>query len=175
MTYKEFIEELDEIEQNLEKDENQIDFTMLKMLQSILKSKEAKEKNEEQQKLEQEVNEMVESIISRPEDYFESKERNIQKMIEKSRARHAIPEKDKDREAIANQVSVNTIIKLLDKMIKETSSQEVKFQLDDIKKELKRINTRSQRAQVNQQIKKPNTKIRLVAQKELKRQKDVGV
>ena len=40
MTYQEIFDSMEEIELNLEKDENEIDFMMLKMLQGILKSKE---------------------------------------------------------------------------------------------------------------------------------------
>ena len=68
MTYSQFIEELKELEENIDKNENEIDFTMLKMIQAILKEKE--EKTKEQQLLQQEVNEMINSIIERPEDYF---------------------------------------------------------------------------------------------------------
>ena len=39
MTFSQFLKELEDIEDGFEKDENEIDFTMLKMLQSILKQK----------------------------------------------------------------------------------------------------------------------------------------
>lgn len=168
MTFSQFLKELEDIENDFEKDENEIDFTMLKMLQSVLKQKEQKDK--ELQLLEQEVDEMVNSILDRPSDYFESKERLIEKMIEKSRARNALPKDSKDREAISNEATLNTIIKLFDKMIARTSSQEVKFQLDDVKKSLKNINVRAQRTAIKKEIKNARIKARLILQKEIEKE-----
>lgn len=168
MTFSQFLKELEDIEDDFEKDENEIDFTMLKMLQSVLKQKEQKDK--ELQLLEQEVDEMVNSIVDRPADYFETKERLIEKMIEKSRARNAIPKDPKDREAISNEATLNTITKLFDKMISQTTSQEVKFQLDDVKKSLKNINVRAQRTAIKKEIKNARIKARLILQKEIEKE-----
>ena len=175
MNYKELIEELEELEENIDKNENELDFTMLKMLQSVLKAKDEKEKNEQHRQMEQEVNEMIDSIIDRPSDYFETKERNIQKMIEKSKFKKALPQNDRDKEVVNNQATINTIVKLLDKAIQGTSSQEIKFQLDDVKKNIKNINTKREKAHVKQQIKKANITIKLILQKELQKEQDTAI
>lgn len=175
MNYKELIEELEELEENIDKNENELDFTMLKMLQSVLKAKDEKEKNEQHRQMEQEVNEMIDSIIDRPSDYFETKERNIQKMIEKSKFRKALPQNDRDKEVVNNQATINTIVKLLDKAIQGTSSQEIKFQLDDVKKNVKNINAKREKAHVKQQIKKANITIKLILQKELQKEQDTAI
>lgn len=169
MTFTQFLKELEDIEENFEKNENEIDFTMLKMLQTVLKQKEQKDK--ELQLLEQEVTEMINSIVDRPSDYFETKERLIEKMIEKSRARYALPKDSKDREAISNEVTLNTITKLFDKMISKTTSQEIKFQLDDVKKDLKRINVKAERTAIKKEIKNARIKARLILQKEIEKEK----
>lgn len=175
MNYKELIEELEELEENIDKNENELDFTMLKMLQSVLKAKDEKEKNEQHRQMEQEVNEMIDSIIDRPSDYFETKERNIQKMIEKSKFKKALPQNDRDKEVVNNQATINTIVKLLDKAIQGTSSQEIKFQLDDVKKNIKNINAKREKAHVKQQIKKANITIKLILQKELQKEQDTAI
>lgn len=168
MIYSKFIEDIKELEDNIDKDENEIDFTLLKTIQKILEQKE--EKDKEQQLLKKDIDEIVNSIIDRPSDYFETKERNIQKMIEKSRARHAMPETDKDREIINNQITINTLVKLFDKAIEDSSSQEIKFQLADIRKEIKNINYRNQKTKVKEQIKKANIKVKLVLSKEIEKE-----
>ena len=175
MNYKELIEELEELEENIDKNENELDFTMLKMLQSVLKAKDEKEKNEQHRQMEQEVNEMIDSIIDRPSDYFETKERNIQKMIEKSKFKKALPQNDRDKEVVNNQATINTIVELLDKAIQGTSSQEIKFQLDDVKKNIKNINAKREKAHVKQQIKKANITIKLILQKELQKEQDTAI
>ena len=118
MIYSKFIEDIKELEDNIDKDENEIDFTLLKTIQKILEQKE--EKDREQQLLKKDIDEIINSIIDRPSDYFDTKERNIQKMIEKSRAKHAMPKLDKDREIVNNQITINTIVKLFDKAIEDS-------------------------------------------------------
>ena len=168
MIYSKFIEDIKELEDNIAKDENEIDFTLLKTIQKILEQKE--EKDKEQQLLKKDIDEIVNSIIDRPSDYFDTKERNIQKMIEKSRAKHAMPKSDKDREIVNNQITINTIVKLFDKAIEDSSSQEIKFQLADIRKEIKNINCRNQKIKVKEQIKKANIKAKLVLSKEIEKE-----
>lgn len=175
MTYTDFLKQLEELEENLDKNENEIDFTMLKMLKSIMDSKKENEKTEEQLRLQREVNEIVESILSRPEDYFESKERNIQKMIEKSKARNAIPSDDKDKEALNNQATINTITKLFDKIISQTVSFEVKSQLEDVKNQIKKINIRAHRDLIKKEFKKVNFKTKLILQQELKKEESFSI
>ena len=168
MIYSKFIEDIKELEDNIDKDENEIDFTLLKTIQKILEQKE--EKDREQQLLKKDIDEIINSIIDRPSDYFDTKERNIQKMIEKSRAKHAMPKLDKDREIVNNQITINTIVKLFDKAIEDSSSQEIKFQLADIRKEIKNINCRNQKIKVKEQIKKANIKAKLVLSKEIEKE-----
>ena len=91
-------------------------------------------------------------------------------MIEKSRAKHAMPKSDKDREIVNNQITINTIVKLFDKAIEDSSSQEIKFQLADIRKEIKNINCRNQKIKVKEQIKKANIKAKLVLSKEIEKE-----
>lgn len=166
MTPKELIEQIEEFEENLDKDENEIDFTMLKMLQSILKSKEANTKTKEHQLLEQQVDEMVNSILERPDYYFDTKERNIEKMIQKSNARHALPKTDQEKEAIHNQTNLEVFDKLLSNLSRITKNPEYKQQLDSLKKELKKVNARNSRKIVNNEIRKASKKAKAILQKE---------
>ena len=55
-------------------------------------------------------------------------------------------------------------------MIAKTSSQEVKFQLDDVKKSLKNINVRAQRTAIKKEIKNARIKARLILQKEIEKE-----
>ena len=123
MIYSKFIEDIKELEDNIDKDENEIDFTLLKTIQKILEQKE--EKDKEQQLLKKDIDEIVNSIIDRPSDYFDTKERNIQKMIEKSRAKHAMPKLDKDREIVNNQITIKKVVEECDKASEESWSEEI--------------------------------------------------
>ena len=47
MIYSKFIEDIKELEDNIDKDENEIDFTLLKTIQKILEQKEEKDKEQQ--------------------------------------------------------------------------------------------------------------------------------
>ena len=60
MIYSKFIEDIKELEDNIDKDENEIDFTLLKTIQKILEQKE--EKDKEQQLLKKDIDEIVNTL-----------------------------------------------------------------------------------------------------------------
>ena len=161
LEYKEIINEIDDIAKNLESDDNYVDFTILRMIKSILNAKKEHEKQEQDMLLERDIDEAIESILERPEYYFDTKEHNIEKLLEKSRIKQAVPQERKERDSIvigANLKLIENLMKNLESMVK---TNENKTLIADMKQELKSMTNIKDKKVIAREVRAMNKKIRL--------------
>lgn len=128
--------------------DEEIDFSMLQMIKFLLKEKENKTKLENL--IEKQVNEVIDSVYDRPSYYFNTKEKNLEKIIENKIDKKALPKKD-ERFANYSEVSINTIEKLIDSL--KVSSEEQKLILK-VKKDIMNIKKSKNKSEIKRVIKK---------------------
>jgi len=131
------------------------------MIKSILNAKKEHEKQEQDMLLERDIDEAIESILERPEYYFDTKEHNIEKLLEKSRIKQAVPQERKERDSIvigANLKLIENLMKNLESMVK---TNENKTLIADMKQELKSMTNIKDKKVIAREVRAMNKKIRL--------------
>jgi len=154
MTYEEFLNELEALEKNIfNKTDEEIDFTLLNIIKYVLAQKETKEKTEQQLQMERAVNEIIDSVTDRPNFYFDTKEHNMEKLIDKKLNSNVLPKTKEDKFATHAETNINTMMKMFDKVISTSTDTELKYNLEECKKELKKIHPREGKQELRIKIK----------------------
>jgi hypothetical protein len=171
MTYEQFLKELEEIEENIfNKTEPEIDFTLLNIVKYLLEQKEEKEKTEKELLLQREVDEVLDSIIERPDYYFDTKENNIEKLIEKKMTHNVLPKTKEDKFATHAETNIEAMTELFDKMISATKNTDLKFKLADCKSELKKANTRANKKKFRMKLRQSIKLTKLILEEEMSKE-----
>lgn len=176
MNYEIFLKELESLEQNIfSKTDEEIDFTLLNIVKYILEEKEQKQKTERELLLQQELTEVIDSIVQRPEYYFETKERNMEKLIETKLTNNILPKTKEDKFATHAETNINTMVKLFDEITAITKDDELKYHLEECKKDLKKIRVREDKKELKLKVRKVVKMARVILEKEITKEKPMEI
>lgn len=135
MNFKEIIDEITKLEENLsEENDNKISLSLLKAIKEILNQEQKKNSIEIQIKNELDI--FLDTFLDRPDDYFQSKEVNIQKMIDKKLSISILPTTEESRKEVFTDLNISTLLKLLNKTMLKTKKKENIELLQSCKKQV---------------------------------------
>lgn len=118
------IEEIKNAIDNIyESNENDDTFVILNVLSSLLKNRKKKDLND--LKMKKEVDEVLDEIIDRPEFFFNSKENNIQKVIDTKKSLNFFPKTLKQKRNMIKELNKKSISRLFDKIINKYKSKDI--------------------------------------------------